>query len=91
MFKKLEEFLFNKLAGKLIARAAVTAAAYLAGPMVNMIAAKTGVHITLDAGELEASMIMGAHAAFEMFKAWRSKSSAPKAEPAAAAPEPPKA
>ena len=72
---KIEEWLLNRFAGKIIARAAVTIAAYAAGPLVAIIAAKTGIHIPLDQAEIQASLILGAQAVFEWFKARRMKNS----------------
>lgn len=85
MFKKLEDFLLNKLAGKLLARAAVTATAFICGPLVKMLEAKTGIHIPLSPVEVEAALVLGAHALFELVKNWRAKAAAP-AVPAPAAP-----
>ena len=77
MFKKLEGWLFNVFAGKVLARAAVTVAAYIAGPVVQGIAAKAGVKISVDPAELQAGMVLGAHAAYEWYKNLRAKAPAP--------------
>ena len=69
MFKNLEAWLFDKFAGKIIARGAVTAAGYLA----SVLAAQ---HVKVDPVEVSAALIAGAHAAYEWFKAWRQKKSA---------------
>ncbi len=69
--ERIEDWLLNKFAGKLVARAAVTIAAYVAGPVVQGLAAKAGVSISINPGELEAALIVGAHGVFEWFKARR--------------------
>ena len=73
MIKKLEDFLFNKFAGKIIARGAVT----LAGLISAKLAALAGIHV--DPLELQAALIAAAHAAFEWIKAKRNKSEQPAA------------
>lgn len=70
---KIEDWLLNKFAGKLLARAAVTIAAYVAGPVVQGLAAKAGIAVSVNPGELEAGLIVAAHSAFEWFKARRMK------------------
>jgi hypothetical protein len=79
MIKKLESWLFEKFAGKLVARAAVTVAAFVAGPLVAVVAEKTGIHIPLDQAEIQAAIVLGAHAAYEAFKKWRTPAAAPVA------------
>lgn len=74
MFKKLEDFFLNKFAGKLLARFAVTAAGFLSGQAAS-------ASVSIDPNELSAAFIAGGHAAFEWFKAWKLKKSAPKEEP----------
>lgn len=69
MIEKIEDFFLNKFIGKLVARAAVTAAGYLASGVI-------GVHVNVDPNELNAAVIAGAHAAFEWFKARRAKNPA---------------
>ncbi len=69
MLDKIEDFFLNRFAGKLIARAAVTVAAYLASGVV-------GVHINVDPNELAAAITLAAHGAFEWFRARRAKNPA---------------
>lgn len=76
MLGRLEDFLLKKFAGKVIARAAVTIAAFVAGPVVQGAAAKAGIDISVNVTELEAGMVLGAHAAFEWYKNWRAKKEA---------------
>ncbi len=74
---KIETWLFNAFAGKVAARAAVSIAAYVAGPVIQGIANQAGIHVSIDPAELSTGMTLAGHAAFEWFKAWRlSKSSA---------------
>ncbi len=74
MINKIEEFLFGKVAGRVVARLAVSAAAYLAAQ-----AAGRGVNI--DPNELSAALIAGANAAYTWVKDWRDARAA-KAAPA---------
>lgn len=66
MFKKIEGFLFGKVAGRVIARLAVSAAAYLAGQAA-------GVGISVDPDQLSAALITGANAAYTWAKEYRDK------------------
>lgn len=66
MINKIEDFLLNKFAGKLIARGAVLAAAWIVGQ-----AAKG--HISLDPAEVSGLLMLGASSAFEWLKARRMK------------------
>lgn len=75
MIAKIESFLFGKVAGRVIARLAVSAAAYIASQ-----AAAAGVGINPD--ELSAALIAGANAAYSYIKEWR-EARAAKAAPAA--------
>lgn len=75
MIKRIEEFLFGKVAGRVIARLAVSAAAYIASQ-----AAGAGIGINPD--ELSAALIAGANAAYSYIKEWR-EARAAKAKPAA--------
>ena len=79
MFKKLEGWLLNKFAGKLLARAAVSIAAFVAGPVVQGFAAKAGLHVSVDPLELQAGLVLAGQAAFEWYKDWRNKPAAPAA------------
>jgi hypothetical protein len=76
MLKRLEDFLFGKVAGRVIARLAVSAAAFLAGQAA-------GVGIDLDPDQLSAALIAGANAAYTWLKDWRDKRAA-AAKPAEA-------
>jgi len=79
MIEKLKMFLFDKFAGKIVARMAVTmAAAVASGPVAAMLA-KMGIVIAINDAELATGMIALAHAAYEMLKA---KMKAPAAAPA---------
>lgn len=71
MLQKLEDFFLNKFVGKLIARAAVTVAGFVAGPLIQGKAAQLGFSISVDPQTLEAGGTALAHAAFEWFKARR--------------------
>lgn len=74
MIKKVEEFLFGKIAGRVIARLAVSAAAFLVGQGLS-------IGVTLNPDEVSAAMIAGANALYSMLKDWRDKraaASAPK-------------
>ncbi len=68
---KIEGWLLNVFAGKLVAREAVTIAAAAMAPAIQAVLAKYGVHYTINSTELAVGMIAGAHAAFEWFKARR--------------------
>lgn len=74
--KRLEEWLFEKFAGKVLARAAVTFAAWVASTAVQGALARAGIHATVDPSELTTGMIAAGHAAFEWFKAWRASKKA---------------
>lgn len=73
MLKRIEDFLFNKFAGKLLARAAVTVCAYLASGAI-------GVKVDIDPTELATAVQLGAHAAYEWLKARRNKPAEPQAK-----------
>jgi len=77
MLKKIENFFLQKLLGKMLARAAVTVAGYIAGPLVQGTARGFGLSLSVDPAQLEAGAIVAAHAIFEYFKAWRSKKNVP--------------
>lgn len=78
MIKKIEEFLFGKVAGRVIARLAVSGAAWLVGQ-----AAAQGIH--MDAAEVSSALIAGANAGYTWLKEWREKRAAAAATPAPAA------
>ena len=79
MIKKLEDFLFGQVFGRVLARLAVSAAAYVVGQ-----AAGAGVH--LDPNELSSALIAGANAAYTWLKEWRDKRAAVAAPVVAPAP-----
>ena len=79
MIKKLEGFLFGQVFGRVVARLAVSAAAYLVGQ-----AAGAGVH--LDPNELSSALISGANALYTYLKDWREKRAAATVAPAPVAP-----
>jgi hypothetical protein len=82
MFQKLEDWLLNKFAGKLLARAAVSVAAWVASTQVQALLAKAGIHgVNVDPAELTAGGIVAAHGAFEWFKKWRLDKAASKVAP----------
>ena len=83
MIKKLEEFFFGKIAGRVIARLAVSAGAFIASQ-----AAGAGIGVNPD--ELSAALIAGANAAYTYFSEWR-KGRAEKAAPAPVTPSDPPA
>ncbi len=68
MFETLQNFFLNKLIGQLIARAAVTAAAYAAGPAATAALAKAGLSISVDPNQLAAGMQAAAHCAYTFLK-----------------------
>lgn len=91
MFNKIEEWLFNQFAGKLVARAAATVAGFVASAAVQAYLAKAGVHgVAVDPTELTAGFIAAAHAAYEWYKAWRAKSNPVAAVPLPNSAEPAK-
>ena len=68
---KIEGWLLNVALGKFATRAAILIAAYVAGPIVQGLAAKAGLQIAIDPAKLQVEMMIGANAAFEWFKARR--------------------
>ena len=76
MWNKLENWALNVFAGKMIARAAVLIAGYVAGPVVQGIAGKAGVSLSVDSGELSGAMMIGFNWLFEWFKKRRMASPA---------------
>lgn len=77
MLAKLEAFIFGKVWGRVVARLAVSAAAYLAGQAA-------GVGINLNPDEVSAALIAGANALYTYVKGWRDKRAAAAKEPAPA-------
>lgn len=74
MLKKIEDFFFGKVFGRITARLAVSAAAFIAAK-----AAAAGINV--DPAELSAAMIAGANAGYTWLKDWRDARAA-KAAPA---------
>jgi hypothetical protein len=73
----MENWLFNVFLGKVVARACVTVASFVASSAVQAALAHYGVHgVTVDPVELNTAAIALGHASFEWFKAWRQKPSA---------------
>lgn len=68
MWKKLESWLLNVFVGKLVARAAVTVAGFLASAAVQGPLSQVGISVQIDEATLVAGMITLAHGAFEWFK-----------------------
>ena len=75
MFRKLEEFLFGKIIGRVIARLIVSAAAYIVGQAL-------AVGINLDQAEVSAALGMGANALYTLISDWRKKRATAAATPA---------
>lgn len=69
MIKKIEEFFFGQVFGRVIARLAVSAAAYIAGQAA-------GVGISVDPDQLSSALIAGANALYTYIKEWRDKRAA---------------
>lgn len=65
---KFKDFLFNKLAGKLLARLAVTVASALATGPAAIFMAKFGIIAQVSETELTAGLIASGHAAYEWYK-----------------------
>lgn len=86
MIAKIEGFFFGKIFGRVIARLAVSAGAYIASQ-----AAGAGIGVNPD--ELSAALIAGANAAYSWIKEWRDSRAAKATPPAPANDpvEPPKA
>jgi len=79
LWGKIEEFVFGKVAGRVLARLAVSAAA--------LVAAKAAaVGIDVDPAQLSAAMMAGANAAWTWIKDWRDKRAAKAAAGAEAKP-----
>jgi hypothetical protein len=75
MINKIEDFFFGKIAGRVVARVALSAGAWLAS---RAIAA--GIHV--DQNELSAALMTAGNAAYTWISEWRAKRAA------AAAPKP---
>lgn len=68
---KLEDWLLNIFVGKVVARTAVMLAGYVAGPVVQSLAGKAGVSVSVDPLKLQAAMMIALQIGFEYFKARR--------------------
>lgn len=73
MKEKLENWFLNVLAGKLVARAAVTIVAWVGSVGVQAMLKQAGVSVQIDPAELTTGLIAGGHAIFEWLKAKRMK------------------
>src|ERR1035437_1661328 len=67
----MENWLLNVFLGKLVARTAILIAAFVAGPVVQGLAAKAGIQVAIDPVKLGAELMVLGNAAFEWFKARR--------------------
>ena len=67
----IESYLLNVFAGKLIAHAAVLLSAYVAGPVVQTIAAKVGITVAIDPVKLQAELMVLFLSAYKWFEARR--------------------
>lgn len=78
----IENWAFNEFAGKIVARACVTIAAFVASAGVQSALAHYGIHgVTVDPAELNTGAVLAGHAAYEWFKAWRQKATTAPAVP----------
>ena len=68
MGKKIEGWLFNVFAGKIVARAVVTLLAWLASGPVQSVLGGAGIDLKIDQAELTAALIAGSQVAFEWVK-----------------------
>ena len=84
MIKRLEDFVFGKIAGRVIARLSLQAAAWAVGQ-----AAASGVHI--DANELSFALIALSNSAYTYISKWRDGRAAKAASFLAEVNPPPKA
>jgi hypothetical protein len=80
------DFFANKILGQLIARAAVTAAAYAAGPVAQAALGKAGLSVSVDPNALAAGVQGFMHIAYSWIKAKFAPS--PAAPAAQSAPNP---
>ena len=67
----IENWVFNVLIGKLVARLIVTLVAALSSAAVKPILAQFGLHVEIDQAQLTTGMIVTAHAVYEWVKAQR--------------------
>ncbi len=66
LIEKAEDFFFNKIAGRVLARVTVTAAGYIASKSISF-------GVDLDPTQVALALECGAHWIYEHFKAWRTK------------------
>lgn len=66
---RILDFFANRLLGQLIARAAVTAAAFVAGPVAQQALGHVGLSVTVDPQQLAAAVQAGAHMLYSAIKA----------------------
>lgn len=91
MLNTVENWLMNVALGKLVARIAIIAASYVAGPVIQGFAGKVGIGLSVDPVKLQAELLTLAMAAFEWFKARRAANPASvtvQTDPAKVAPAP---
>lgn len=82
---RIEAWLLEKFAGKLVARAAVAISTYVASKAVQGALVKAGVHgVQVDPIELSAGITALGHVVFEAYKHWRTSTAAAPAAPATA-------
>ena len=67
----IESWFLNVALGKFAAQAAVLIAAYVAGPVVQSLAAKAGVHIAVDPAKLQAELMILSTGALKWFESRR--------------------
>lgn len=80
MLKSIEEFLFGKVIGRVIARLAVGLAGLLAAKLLAV-----GINVNPD--EISAALIIGSNALYSMIKTWRDKRAAKSQEQVVALPK----
>ncbi len=69
----IENWLLNKFLGKVALRAAVTIAAYVAGPDIQKFVQAAGIPIgPVDPVKMAEGFAIGAHFLLEAYKHWRS-------------------
>jgi len=69
--ERIENWLLNVAVGKAASRLALVVVAYVAGPVVQGLAQKSGVDIQIDPVKFQAQLVSAALLAFEWFKARR--------------------
>ena len=71
MIDKLEGWLLNVALGKYLGQAAILIAAYVAGPIVQGLAAKVGITVAIDPAKLQVELMTLALGAYHWFLARR--------------------